>query len=252
MSDNGYFENAVRDLYEAIARVKSVETISAQHKSNIQGRTSSHDVDLYWEFTDGDLTYKTVIQAQEKTTLGELFTFMRTIRDIPGQTVGVVLTQPVYQKDIKEMAANAGIILYEQIIPEQDLVEPVFSNIQVNVDKDWVKVEKERAGIGDEQVQVMSNPKYAFIYDDQGNCMDSVQGIFDNYGKYQDGLNQGEKKSIVHQFNTPVFLQTNHELVPFVKLNDIKFDLELVSVNELSGEEMVDYVLDKVFRYFGG
>lgn len=251
MTDNIlYFEKVARDIFEAIGHKTSVQTLNAQHNASIEGKTAAHQADVYWEFTDGDITYKTVIQAREKATLPELLALLNIIRDIPGQTVGVLITQPVYQKDIKDMANSAGIILYELMAPlNQNVVEPFVDNIQINVDKEWVKREKERVGMGNEQVQIMSSPKYSFIYDEQGNCMDTVEGIFTIYGK-QHGV-MGQKQSIVHTFSAPAFLQTNHELVPFVKLTSIAFDLEF-GINDLSGEEMVEYILDKVFRYFGG
>ena len=253
MNNENFYEKAVRDIYEAIAREKTVKTLTARHKESIEGRTSTHEIDIFWEFTDEDITYKTVIQARETTTLAALFAMVRIIRDIPGQTIGVIITQPVYQKDIKDMAASAGIILYELIPPvTQDVVEQVVDNVRINVDKDWVKAEKQRGGLGDEPVQVTNQPKYAFLYDEQGRLLDSVQGIFDSYGKQRELALVGRKQSIVHTFSAPVFLQTNHELVPFVKLTSIDFDLEFMNANELPGEEMVEYILDKVFRFFGG
>lgn len=252
MTDNLYYEKLIRDIYEAITREKRVKTLDARQQATVEGRTAGHEVDVYWEFTDDDITYKTIIQARTTTTLAELFAMVRIIRDIPGQTVGIIVTQPVYQKDIKDMAASAGIILYELIPPVQDVVEPVVDNIRINVDKDWVKAEKERVGLGDEPVQVSHQPKYAFIYNEQGHCVDSIQGIFDSYSKRPDLTVGGQKQSFSHVFNPPVFLQTNHELVPFIKLLSMEFDLALVQANELPGEEMVEYILDKVFRFFGG
>lgn len=252
MDNKRYYEQVVRDIYEAIGRETSVQTLAATHNSILQGKTSEHQSDVYWEFNDGEITYKTVIRARETATLDELFALLRIIRDIPGQTVGVLITQPVYKKDIKDMAASAGIVLYELLAPSvQDILAPVIEHVQVNVDKEWVKREKEKAGIGDEQVQVMNQPKYAFIYNEQGHCVDSIQGIFDSYSKRREGMPAGQKQAIVHTFGSPAFLQTNHVSVPYVKLTSIAFDLEFVRVNELPGEEMVEYILAKVLRYFG-
>ncbi|HWR43551.1 hypothetical protein [Sporomusa sp.] len=251
MTTQNLYQQAVRDIYEAIAGEAAVQTIKAQYNAVIEGKTATHEADVYWEFTDGDITYKTIIQAKEQVGLGELFTFLRIVRDIPGQVMGVIVTQPVYKKDIKDMAANAGIILYELIAPiAEDVWEPVVGNVQINVDKAWVKEAKEQAGLGDDPIQMNANPKYTFIYDESGNCMDSVQGIFDRYGKGRDEAGAGGK-TIVHTFAEPVFLQTNHELVPFIKLDNITFDLELVNVNQMPGEDMLAHILDKTLRYFG-
>lgn len=251
MSSLTIYQQAVREIYEAIAGLDTVTTSQAEYQAKITGRTSTHEVDAYWEFTDGDITYKAVIVAKEQTTLAELFAFLRTVRDIPGQVMGVVVTQPVYQKDIKEMAANAGILLYEltQAIASE-VWEPVISNIQVNVDKDWVKAAKEQAGLGDEPVAVSTDPKYSFIYDEAGNCVTTVQRIFAEYGNQQQAAGS-ECRSIVHTFAVPAFLQTNHVLVPFIKLDNLAFDIELANVNQQAGEDMLTAILDHILKYFG-
>ncbi|MGL5511619.1 MAG: hypothetical protein ACRDBM_00060, partial [Sporomusa sp.] len=129
MTTENIYQQAVRKIYQAIAGENTVKTIQAQCNAVVEGRTATHDVDLYWEFTDGDITYKAIIQAKEQIGLGELFSFLTMVRDIPGQVMGIIVTQPVYQKDIKNMAANAGIILYElSALIAAEVWEPIISN----------------------------------------------------------------------------------------------------------------------------
>ena len=251
MTSPNIYQQAVRKMYEAIAGVDTVKTCKAQYNAMIEGKTSTHEVETYWEFTDGDITYKAVIQAKEQASLAELFIFLRMLRDIPGQVIGVVVTQPVYQKDIKDMAASAGILLCELTQPiTTEVWEPVVGNVQVNVDRLWVKQAKEQAGLGDEPVQVSADPKYSFIYDEAGNCIDTVQGIFDQYGK-QHKVDSGEPQTIVHTFAVPTFLQTNHVLVPFIKLDNITFDVELANVNHQAAEDILANIVDITLKYFG-
>lgn len=251
MTSPNLYQQAVREIYEAIAGVDTVKTYKAQYNAVIEGNTATHEVDLYWEFTDGDVTYKVIILPKEQATLPELFSFMRMLRDIPGLVLGVVVTQPVYQKDIKDMAANAGILLYE--MPPSTAIETwekLVSNVQINVDKAWVKEAKEQAGLGDEPIQMNSEPQYSYIYDEARNCLDTVQGIFDSYGN-QETVGNGGKQTIVHSFTVPTFLQTNHELVPFIKLNNITFDLESEKVQNQIGAGMLANILDVTLKYFG-
>jgi hypothetical protein len=245
------YQQAVRDIYEAIAGVDTVTTSKVQYNAVIEGKTSNHEVELYWELTDGDVTYKVIIQSKEQATLPELFNFMRTLRDIPGLVLGVVVTQPVYQKDIKDMAVNAGILLYEMLSTSDDEAwEAIVGNVRINMDKAWVKEAKEQAGLGDEPIAMSADPKYSYIYDEARNCLDTVQGIFDHYGKQQMDDGNG-KQTIVHTFAAPTFLQTNHELVPFIKVNDITFDIEMVEVNNPRGNEMLENILEITLKYFG-
>ncbi|QDR83009.1 hypothetical protein [Sporomusa termitida] len=251
MTTQNIYQQAVYDMYAAIAGAAAIKTIKAQYNAVIEGRTETHEADIYWEFTDGDIIYKILIQAKEQVSLGELFSFLRIVRDIPGQVMGVIVTQPVYKKDVKDMAANAGIILYELLAPlTAGIWEPVISNIRINVDAAWVKAAKEQAGLGDEMIQMNANPKYTFLYDENGNCVDSVQGVFDYYGKERNSAGT-EQEKIVHSFAEPVFLQTHHEMVPFIKLDNITFDLEFVNANQMPGEEMLGQVFEKTLKYFG-
>lgn len=251
MTSQIVYQQAVREIYEAIEYVDIVTTCKAQYKTVLEGNTSTHEVDVYWEFTDGDVTYKVIIQPQEKASLTDLFNFARTLRDLPGLVLGVVISQPVYDKDIKEMAVNAGILLYE-VMPNAiaETWENIVSDVRINVDKAWVKEAKELAGLGDEPVQMSADPKFSFIYDEAGNCLDTVQGVFEQYtGKQTEA--DGGKQTIVHSFSAPAFLQTTHELVPFIKVNDITFDIESVKVKNLMGIEMLENILGVTLRYFG-
>jgi hypothetical protein len=245
------YQQAVREIYEAIAGVDTVTTNNVQYNAVIEGKTSTHEVEVYWEFTDGDVTYKLIVQSKEQASSPELFTFMRTLRDIPGLVLGVVVTQPIYQKDIKVMANKAGILLYEMVQPAAtETWEAVIGNIQINVDKAWVKEAKEQAGLGDEPIQMNAEPKYSFIYNEAKNCIDTVQGIFDYYSKQKIDGNTG-KQTMIHSFAAPAFLQTTHDLVPFIKLDNIPFDIEMLKVDNLVGREMLDNILDITLKYFG-
>ena len=251
MTTQNIYQQAVHDMYTAITGDNTIKTIKAQYNAVIEGRTETHAADVYWEFTDGDITYKILILAKDQVSLGELFSFLRIVRDIPGQVMGVIVTQPVYKKDVKDMAANAGIILYELFMPPTaDTWEPVISNVRINVDAVWVKAAKELAGLGDEMIQMNTNPKYTFLYDENGNCVDSVQGVFDHYCKKRNSAGIGQEQ-IVHSFSGPVFLQTNHELVPFIKLDNISFALEFFNANQIPGEEMLGQIVEKTLKYFG-
>lgn len=251
MTSPTIYQQAVREIYEAIAGVDTVTTCNAQYNAVIEGKTSTHEAEVYWEFTDGEVTYKVIIESKEQASSPELFTFMRTLRDIPGLVLGVVVTQPIYQKDIKEMANKAGILLYEMAQPAaKETWEAVIGNIQINIDKAWVKEAKEQAGLGDEPIQMSAEPKFSFIYDEAKNCIDTVQGIFDHYSKQKIDGNSG-KQTIVHSFDAPAFLQTTHELVPFIKLDNITFDIEMLKIDNLVGTEMLESILEITLKYFG-
>ncbi|MEG6586093.1 restriction endonuclease [Dendrosporobacter sp. 1207_IL3150] len=249
-----YYEQIISKLVQAIEDEKSVKTIKVVRNSTIQGRVGYHEVDIYWEFTDGEINYNTVIQVKDwnkKIGNTELFKLLSILRDIPGQTAGVLVTQPVYQKVTHDLARDVGITLYELKMPlDQKVWESVIENVQVKVDAEWAKAEKERLGMGDQQIKLGGEPKTLFIYDAERNCIDSVQGIFNKYIKESRSRNDYSMQTVVHEFTEPVFLQTGDELFPMVKLDKIGFDLMFFDSAEVSGGEMLSYMLDNVLNYF--
>lgn len=251
---NSGFEVLTEKIVQAIAVENSVQTLKVEHNATIQGRTGAHPVDIYWEFTDGEVTYKTIFQTRDwDKAVGnnELFCLLSVLRDIPGQVAGVLFTQPVYQKVTRQLARDVGITLYELQAPVEDEVwQPVVGNVDIKIDADWAKAEKARLGLGDQQFRLGGEPKELFIYNANGLCIDSVQGIFNDYIKQQRaGLNFA-RQTITHEFKETVFLQTNDELFPRLKLDRISFVLEFFDSTEVQGEEMLHRILLSVLSYF--
>ncbi|BBB91122.1 MAG TPA: hypothetical protein PKA28_11185 [Methylomusa anaerophila] len=246
-------ERIVRELLEAIPKIDSVQTLTLEKDAVIAGRTSSHQADIYWEFAEGDIVFKTVIQVRNwnsRLDRAELFQLAASIQDISGLTIGVKFTQPVYQKDVKKIAADAGIILYEINAADQPLWEPVVDNINIDFDAEWAREEKERVGLGNELIDFRGRPGQLFLYNEAGNCIDSLQGVFDRYviGKQKAG--NRERESIIHNFGEPTFLQTNNEFIPHVKIHGVAFDIAFYDLNELQGEDMANSILDAIFSYY--
>jgi hypothetical protein len=240
----------VQEIFDAIGRQHTVKTISAGRNTSVEGKTGSYPVDVYWEFTDGFITYKVVIEAKDwdKTVDKHgLFRFLSLLRDIPGHTSGVLFTRPVYQKEIITLAQDAGIILYE--VREPQACQPVISGVSINVDEGWAEKEKHRLGLENETVQIGGDSQSFFIYNDQGNCRDSVVNILNRYAKASVTGGLG-KKLIVHEFTEPSYLQTNNEQFPLVKLNNLSFELENQEVAALNGDETLDTVLAEILRFY--
>jgi hypothetical protein len=253
MKETLSYEKLVEGITSGIARLETVTTTQLERNSTLQGRMDNHPVDLYWEFTDGDITYKTVIHSscwEKAVSSSDLFKFVSLLRDIPGQTTGVLFSQPVYDKDIQQLAKDAGVLLFElsreTAAPRR---EAIVHNPGIQVDADWAKAEKERLGLEHETFQFSGDPKYLFLYDEQNNCVDSVHGVINGYLQRREGDSM-ERTSVHHYFETPTFLQTDNEFIPYVKLTSVMFDIEYVDPNEGLGDEIAQAVLAHVTGYY--
>lgn len=246
-------EQLVEKIENGIAKLDEVSTTALVRNGTLQGRMDAHPVDLYWEFTDGDITYKTIIQAHswdKAATNADLFKFVSLLRDIPGQTTGVLFTQPVYHKDTKQLAKDAGVLLFElskeAAAPRR---EAAVYNPNIQVDTAWAQAEKERLGLENETFQFSGEPKYLFLYDEKNNCIDSVHGVITDCLQRRD--NDGtDRISVHHYFEQPTFLQVDNEFIPRLKLTGIMFDIEYIDPSENIGDEIAQTVLAYVLGYY--
>lgn len=59
------YELLVQSIFQEILDQQSARTIRVDHDIPLQGRDTHHQIDVYWEFSLGDITYRTVVQARD-------------------------------------------------------------------------------------------------------------------------------------------------------------------------------------------
>lgn len=245
-------EKIARKLVETVERSESLSQVTVRRDAEVEGRTASYPVDVYLEFQGSNgIRYKILIDTQnagrtlEKNTL---FHFASVLQDISGQVMGVMFTQPVYDKLVRDVARDVGILLYEvRNLEDRPVWEPEISDVQVEVDRAWVKAEKEKHGLGDAQLQSGGNPKYMYLYDEAGSCVDSVEGVFQSYVRRQDPSSNAGPLEIRHVFDAATYLETKHEVIRRVKLQELSFRLTFRNVTAFDGDEMVQRILRAAF-----
>ena len=110
------YEAIVRAIFQAILDQGEVTNVIVEHDVTLQGKTTSHQIDVYWKFQKGGVTYETVVQAKDWRTpvkQAQSFEFKSVLNDLPGQPRGIFVTRTGYQRGAKEVAKAEGIILYE-------------------------------------------------------------------------------------------------------------------------------------------
>lgn len=241
-------EMIAQKITAAVQGSEALASVKVERGAQVEGRTASYPVDLYMEFQgDNGIHYKILIDTQNAGQALEknaLFRFASVLQDISGQVMGVMFTQPVYDKLVQDVARDVGILLYEvRNLEEQAVWEPEISAVQVEVDREWVRAEKEKHGLGDAQLQSAGNPKYMYLYDADGNCVDTVEGVFQSYirsARPEDGIAPVQLR---HKFAGDVYLETSHEVIRRVRLQEISFSLSFRNVAAYDGEEIVRRIL---------
>lgn len=246
-------ENLQRKIIEAIGEEPGLEGMIVKTNAEVEGRTAAYPVDLYLEFrADNGITYKIIIQTQhidEELNKNQLFHFANVLQDISGQVMGVIFTRPVYDKLVKDVAKDVGIMLYEMRNAEdQPVWEPNISKVKIDVDKEWVKREREKHHLDDTPIQSGGHPKYMYLYDENDACIDTVEGVFNAYIQAQKEKGAFEPAAVRHDFkDRAVYLKTDHEIISKVKLNGISFEVQFRNVTALGGAEILNNILRTAF-----
>ena len=133
------YEILVQAIFQAIHDQEEVATLIIERNKTLQGKTTPHQIDVYWNFEKGGIPYEAIVQAkdwQSRVKLGQLLEFKGVLDDLPGQPRGIFVTRSGYQRGAKTFAAAHGIILYE-------LNEPPKPPNTTMTTLGWVKYEAE-------------------------------------------------------------------------------------------------------------
>lgn len=245
----------IEDMIATIHCDMSVETLEITRDALVEGRTCEHRVDLYWKFKSHDIVYQALVDAshynEEKITKKMLFQAFSAANDINGQVVGVVLTKPIMDPAVKELAEKSRIVLCE--VGEgiaQQVVEPIVKRMNINFDREWIKAEKERLGIGDKQINFKGNPKYLFIYDEEENCIDSLEGVVESILRDKAKSGYLDEEDIDHLFGAPTYLKIDDEYFPKVKILGLVVTAEIKKSALVGTEDIVENIKVQVMKQF--
>jgi Restriction endonuclease len=110
------YEKLVQGIFQAIHDQEEVATITVEQNTTLQGKISTHQIDVYWKFQTGGIEYEAIVQAKDwrnAVKQGDLFHFKCVLDDLPNQPRGIFVTRSGYQQGARDFAAAQGIILYE-------------------------------------------------------------------------------------------------------------------------------------------
>ena len=95
------YEKLVQGIFQAIHDQEDVATITVEQNKTLEGKISTHQVDVYWKFERGGIEHEVVVQAKDwrgRVRPGDLFHFKCVLDDLPSQPRGVFVTRTGYQQ----------------------------------------------------------------------------------------------------------------------------------------------------------
>ncbi len=158
------YERLTREVFQALLTQQSVTNVRVEHDVTLQGVTNSHQVDVYWEFKAGGITYRTVVECKdwkEPVDQGTLFALRSVLLDLPGQPRGVIVARSGFQEGAQRFADAHGIVLYELRTPRDEdwegfitgvdieckILAPKLHAVEFKTDEPWLAAEMRRSGI---------------------------------------------------------------------------------------------------------
>ena len=254
------YENLTTMVFNEILNQDTVKTIDVQHNVTLQGKTTTHQIDVYWEFEIGGIPYRTIVQAKDwgsKVPQGALLQFKAVLDDLPGHK-GVFVTKTGYQSGAIDVAKANHILLYELREPNdtdwegkiQNLIFnlsiyiPEFSNIKIIEDKDWLKKESIRTGFKGNLTN-SGSPEDIYIYDENKSPIMSIANLLRN-DTVEFKMISVEEMTRNISFTEPTFFKVNSEILPFLKVNSVTFDFSISIGKEeiiLKGRDLILCIL---------
>jgi hypothetical protein len=254
------YEILTQTIFNEILKQNSVETIDVKRNVILQGRDSKHQIDVYWEFRYGNITYYTIIQAKDWASpvkQEQLFAFKQVLQDLPYQPRGIFVTKTGYQKGALEFAKANGIELFSlREFTDEDAkgrIKTVVLNIVaympqaevmgIEQDKEWANKYIEEHNDGKElTVGIVGDPDRAFILDEKGGEIEPIKNLI--HKLFPEDSIELPKTTKEICLNYPAFLKTTSDIMPLIKINKILVE---IYVDKMTMEEKI--VFDDIISF---
>jgi hypothetical protein len=261
------YESLTRIIFHAILNHdrERVFNIEVKHDVDLVGKTTTHQVDIYWEFDVGGISYTTVVQAKDwmnPVNQGELLKFKEVLNDLPGQPRGVFVTRTGYQEGALNYARAQGIILYELREPTEadrggrvmfvniNLAAylPHTSQIRLVHDEQWSHEEALKLGLTEVPgIRFGKEPEEVMLFDRGGKGLTTVKKLIGSL--YPCGYQELPPTRVVHEFTAPTFIETGIIDFPKLKINAVEATITVSRVDQkicLAADDVVGFILRNV------
>ncbi len=261
------YEELTQQIFQALNDQTVVNTLRVERNVKLQGRTTKHQIDVYWEFEMGGVVYRTVVQAkdwQQPVKQEQILAFRAILDDLPGQPRGIFVTRTGYQSGAIEVAKAHGIQIYELREPTAKDMEgkvmsfhlrisvfaPKSTNIEPFFDQAWAVAERERRGFERDEVveiKVGGFEDQLFLLNEAGEKAGTFHSIIQSM--FPAAYIEAPPTVKEHLFTEPTYLPTGNSRFPRTKLLGIRATISVERQNQetiLKGEDFIGFVMHDV------
>jgi hypothetical protein len=120
------------------SRLLEQEQLCAQVERDvlIQGKATTHQIDVTFQFVYGGTTYRTIVQCKDwrsPVKQEQVLTFKAVLDDIPGQPRGIMVSRAGFQAGARRTARHHGIKLYELRAPKDEDWDGLIRSVHIRL-----------------------------------------------------------------------------------------------------------------------
>jgi Restriction endonuclease len=259
------YESLTQRMFQAILEQDGVRNVSVQQDVELEGRTATHQIDVFWEFEQAGIRHQVVVQCKDwnaKVKQEQVFSLYAVLNDLPGQPRGVVVSKAGFQNGAREYAVAHGIILYELRAPtdadwegfiqeihiELQMLAPVVHDFKLLLDEPWTAAEKVRLGLGAEPLPIKFNGlagELVFVRDDGSPITTAAEIV-----RLMVPSSVGVRERCRHNFTEPAYFHLEHPNFIRAKILGVDVDVEqtvaMTNVIQVNVNECVRFILKNV------
>lgn len=262
MKNTGHeYESLVEEVFRQLDEQTTVKTIEVTKNKVLQGKTTTHEIDVYWEFQFRGIKYVTVFQAKDwknKVPQGAMLQFQAILNDLPNQPRGIFVTRTGYQKGAINVAKANGIKIYELREPNDDdwkgkiktiilEIKAFFPDNKIKIihDDKWLNNQCKTLNIKNLSLEIWGDENKLYIYNEDKSVWKSIYELKREKSAL---LGMKEIHNVVKDisFDGDKYLRTNDERIPYLKIAKIQVELnQSLSTQKIKidGTKTVGYIL---------
>src|ERR1700730_15716920 len=110
------YEKLVQGIFQVIHNQEEVETITVEQNKTLQGKVSTHQIDVYWKFRSAGIEHEVIVQAKDWRSAvkqGDLFHFKCVLTILLTPPRGIFVRRTGNHKGARDYAGAQEIFLSE-------------------------------------------------------------------------------------------------------------------------------------------
>lgn len=194
MNQNIKYEKLAQSIYQNLLEEDGITT-EVKHNVNIQGKSSKHQIDVYWDYTFAGVNHKVAIECKnysKKLSIGIIRNFFGVLKDI-GNTEGIIVTTVGYQKGALEYAEYHGINLIilrepksedwnghvKKLVTKVQAISNFTTDLFIQLDYEWCHKNFNSQQLKSIEIDFTGLNNTIWIYDQEGNKIKNLLQLQD-------------------------------------------------------------------------